>query len=101
APLVREGLPEYLTLVDLGEHPLRDVNRPIRVFQVVHPDLQREFPPLRSAARAAGNLPATTTSFVGRDDDVTAIGDLLGTARLVTLTGVGGVGKTRLAIEVA
>jgi Adenylate and Guanylate cyclase catalytic domain len=88
-------------LLDLGEHLLRDLARPDRVFQVVHPELRREFPRLSSLDAFPGNLPAQVTSFVGRDDDLAIIAALLDVERLVTVTGVGGVGKTRLAIEVA
>ena len=88
-------------LVDLGEHALRGLARPERVFQVAHPGLAREFPRLSSLDAFAGNLPVQVTSFVGRDDDVARIVALLDDASLVTLTGTGGVGKTRLAIQVA
>ena len=88
-------------LLDLGEHVLRDLARPERVFQVVHPGLRSEFPRLSSLDAFPGNLPAQFTSFVGRDDDLAIIATLLDADRLVTVTGVGGVGKTRLAIQVA
>jgi predicted ATPase/class 3 adenylate cyclase len=96
--LVQDGAVE---LVDLGEHRLRDVARPERVFQVAHPGLTREFPRLLSLDAFAGNLPTQVTSFVGRDDDVVRIVASLDDASLVTLTGTGGVGKTRLAVQVA
>jgi predicted ATPase/class 3 adenylate cyclase len=96
--LVQDG---DLELIDLGEHGLRDLARPERVFQVAHPDLERNFPRLSSLDVYAGNLPVQTTSFVGRDDDVARIVELLDDASLVTLTGTGGVGKTRLAVQVA
>jgi predicted ATPase/class 3 adenylate cyclase len=99
--LVRDALPERAELVDLGEHRLRDVATPIHVFQVAHPDLPREFPRLRSLQDAVGNLPAQLTSFVGRDEEIGTLVDALHDARLVTLTGTGGVGKTRLALQVA
>ena len=88
-------------LLDLGEHSLRDLARPERVFQVVHPELPREFPRLSSLDAFPGNLPAQVTSFVGRDAELTAVAAALDSARLVTLTGVGGVGKTRLSLQVA
>ena len=88
-------------LLDLGEHVLRDLARPERVFQVVHPGLRSEFPRLSSLDAFPGNLPAEVTSFVGRDDDLAILARLLDAERLVTVTGVGGVGKTRLAIQVA
>ena len=89
-------------LLDLGEHVLKDLSRAERVFQVVHPELRRDFPVLRSLDAFPGNLPAQVTSFVGRDDDVAQIVEMLREgAALVTLIGTGGVGKTRLAVQVA
>lgn len=100
AGLVRGSLPGGVELVDLGEHRLRDVAAPIEVFQVAHPDLTREFPRLRSL-QDVGNLPTQLTSFVGREDEVDALVDAVAEVHLVTLTGTGGVGKTRLALRVA
>jgi predicted ATPase/class 3 adenylate cyclase/DNA-binding CsgD family transcriptional regulator len=101
-PLVVERLPEGAWLTDLGTHQLRDLPRPERVVQLCHPDLLNEFPPLRtSKAFAATNLPVQLTSFVGRGAQLTQLRELLGQNRVVTLTGAGGVGKTRLAIQVA
>ncbi len=89
-------------LLDLGEHVLKDLSRAERVFQVVHPELRSDFPVLRSLDAFPGNLPAQVTSFVGRDDDVAQIVEMLAEgAALVTLIGTGGVGKTRLAVQVA
>jgi predicted ATPase/class 3 adenylate cyclase/DNA-binding CsgD family transcriptional regulator len=100
--LVVDRLPEGAWLTDLGTHPLRDLPRPERVVQLCHPDLVNDFPPLRtSKAFAATNLPAQLTSFVGRDAELTQLRELLAENRVVTLTGAGGVGKTRLAIQVA
>ncbi|HXY92372.1 MAG TPA: adenylate/guanylate cyclase domain-containing protein [Acidimicrobiia bacterium] len=96
--LVQDGT---VALVDLGEHALRDLSRPERVFQVAQPGLETEFPPLASLHSFAGNLPVQLTSFVGRDNDVRRIVEMLGEASLVTLIGTGGVGKTRLAVQVA
>jgi predicted ATPase len=90
-----------LEVLDLGDHRLKDLGEPERIFQVVDPELEREFPPLRSLDRYATNLPTQVTSFVGRDHDVDRVVELLGEARLVTLAGTGGVGKTRLAVQVA
>jgi predicted ATPase/class 3 adenylate cyclase len=99
--LIGEGLPEGAELIDLGEHQLRDVARPMRVFQLAHPTLRADFPPIRSLDEVLGNLPRQLTSFVGRDDEVARLCALVSERSLVTLTGVGGVGKTRLAIEAA
>ncbi len=101
-PLVVDQLPDDVTLTDLGTHPLRDLPRPERVIQLCHPDLHNEFPPLR-VANAVGmqNLPIQLTSFVGRGAQIAKVSELLDTSRLVTLTGAGGAGKTRLAVEVA
>jgi predicted ATPase/class 3 adenylate cyclase/tetratricopeptide (TPR) repeat protein len=99
--VVRDALPVGVALEDLGEQRLRDLTRPERVFQLVHADLPREFPPLRSLEAVPGNLPAQVTSFVGRDQDAKRVAATLEQARVVTLTGVGGVGKTRLALHVA
>jgi predicted ATPase/class 3 adenylate cyclase len=99
--LARDDLRDGIELLDLGEHRLRDLSRPERIFQVLHPDLARDFPRLASLASFGGNLPVQLTSFVGRDDDVARIVALLDESSLVTLTGTGGVGKTRLAVQVA
>jgi len=88
-------------LADLGEHVLRDLSRAERVFQVVHPELASEFPALRSLDSFPSNLPLQLTAFVGRDDELTEILTALEGARVVTLTGIGGVGKTRLALQAA
>ena len=98
AELVRES---GLELRDLGEHRLAGLSRPEHVWQLCPPGLAREFPPLRSLDALPGNLPRQMTSFVGRDKDVAEIAALVRSRPLVTLTGVGGVGKTRLALEVA
>jgi hypothetical protein len=94
--LVLDALPAGVTLRDLGEHRLRDLARAERVFQVRHPALPADFPPLRSLDALPHNLPLQLTSFVGRERDVVEVASLLGAHRLVTLTGVGGTGKTRL-----
>jgi predicted ATPase/class 3 adenylate cyclase len=86
-------------LVDLGEYRLRDLSQPERVFQLCHPSLVRTFPPLLSLDRFPTNLPGQETLFVGRDGEMGEVAEILGEARLLTLTGVGGVGKTRLAIQ--
>jgi len=99
--LIRDSLGDRVELVDLGEQQLRDVVRPERVFQIAHPDLRRDFPDLVSTASVQGNVPPQITSFVGREDDLSRVEELLETAPLVTVIGVGGVGKTRLALQVA
>ena len=98
-PLARDALPMDTALVDLGAHRLRDLADPLRVFQLAHPDLPGEFAPLRSLDALPGNLPLQPTEFVGRDQELVDLAATLCTARLVTLTGVGGVGKTRLALQ--
>lgn len=88
-------------VVDLGPRRLRDLPRPITLYQLNVPGRRSDFPPLRTLDPRPGNLRRSSATFVGRDDDVADIAALLGSRRLVTLTGVGGVGKTRLAVEVA
>jgi predicted ATPase/class 3 adenylate cyclase/DNA-binding CsgD family transcriptional regulator len=100
--LVLDRLPDSAWLTDLGTHPLRDLPRPERVLQLCHPDLVNEFPPLRAPTPVvAQRLPAQFTTFVGRQAELTQVRDLLAANRLVTLTGAGGAGKTRLAIQIA
>lgn len=99
--LVRDQLPEGMTLIDLGEHRLRDLGRPTRVFQVVRDGADEEFPPLRSLDAFPGNLPVQVSSFIGRKSEVAKVISALDESRVVTITGVGGVGKTRLALQVA
>jgi len=100
--LVADVLPADAWLTDLGRHELRGVPRPERVVQLCHPDLRNEFPPLRTASTVVShNLPVQLTSFVGRGAQMTDLEKLLVDNRLVTLTGAGGAGKTRLAVEIA
>ncbi|MGC1150689.1 ATP-binding protein, partial [Mycobacterium sp.] len=100
--LVVDTLPADVWLTDLGTHELRGVARPERVVQLCHPDLRNDFPPLNTAKNvAAHNLPSQLTNFVGRGPQLTEVRKLLTDSRLVTLTGAGGVGKTRLAVQVA
>ncbi|SPM30018.1 Predicted ATPase [Mycobacterium terramassiliense] len=100
--LVVDTLPPDAWLIDLGTHELRGMARPERVVQLCHPDLRTEFPTLRTPKSiAAHNLPSQFTRFVGRRLQVTEVRKLSSEDRLVTLTGAGGVGKTRLAVEVA
>ena len=97
--VVQDALPEGCDLIDLGTHRLRDLDRPERVFQLAHPSLPSRFPPLRSPELVQDNLPARLTTFVGRLNELAEVQHLVETKRLVTLTGAGGCGKTRLAIE--
>jgi len=100
--LVFDALPADAWLVDLGRYEMRGVARPERVAQLCHPDIRNEFPPLRTPKPvAAAHLPVQLTSFVGRAAQISDIRQILLANRLVTLTGAGGVGKTRLAIQVA
>jgi predicted ATPase/class 3 adenylate cyclase len=101
ADLVRDSLAPSVALVDLGEHRLRDLSRPERVFQVTHPKLGAEFPPLLSLDAYPTNLPAERTTLVGRQRLLVEVAAALESVRVITLTGVGGVGKTRLARQVA
>jgi predicted ATPase/class 3 adenylate cyclase/DNA-binding CsgD family transcriptional regulator len=99
--LVSDSLPPAASLLDLGSHHLRDIDEPERVFQLEHPDIPASFPPLRTPSVTASNLPAPITEFIGRSSELRVIGKLLDENRLVALTGAGGVGKTRLAVEAA
>ncbi len=101
AQLVQDGLASDHGLLDLGEHRLKDIPRRVRLFQLTGPDLPRDFPPARTQG-SAGNLPVPMTPTVGRDDELAELqASLAGGARLVTLTGPGGSGKTRLGITLA
>ncbi len=99
--LLLDQLPAGLALRDLGEHQLKDLVRPEHIYQAIAPDLPADFPPLKSLRSGRHNLPLQLTSFVGREHDLAAVKRLLATTRLLTLTGVGGTGKTRLALQVA
>jgi predicted ATPase/class 3 adenylate cyclase len=103
AEILEDGPEHTVSLHDLGLHLLKDLSRPEHVFQLSIEGLESQFPPLRSLdnPRLEHNLPAQLTSFVGRETEIADIRALLETSRLVTLTGVGGSGKTRLALEVA
>ena len=100
AEMLAERPPEGVGLIDLGSHRLRDLPQAEHVVQLAAPGLAESFPPILSLERL-GNLPLQTTSFIGREDDVHAIAARLGESRLVTILGAGGLGKTRLALEVA
>lgn len=94
-----EDPPGAVSLDTLGEHRLRDLERAVDLFQVSHPDLPTTFPPLRSLTTTPNNLPHVATPLIGREREVREIADLLDDHRLVTLTGAGGIGKTRLAVQ--
>jgi predicted ATPase len=95
------GLLSGVDLLDLGPRRLRDLPTPVGVFQVQADGLRTDFPPLRALDASPGNLRAATTSFIGRESEVAELQGAVKAHRLMTLTGVGGVGKTRLAVEVA
>jgi predicted ATPase/class 3 adenylate cyclase/DNA-binding NarL/FixJ family response regulator len=100
--MVVDRLPDGAWLTDLGTYPLRDLPRPERVVQLCHRDLRNDFPPLRTPKSVgAHSLPVQLTSFVGREAEIHEVRRLLADNRLVTLTGAGGAGKTRLAVEIA
>jgi predicted ATPase/class 3 adenylate cyclase len=99
--LAETALPEGVSLEDLGEHRLKDLSRPEHISQLVIAGLESSFPPIRSLNEVPNNLPTQLTSFVGRDRELAEAGQLLEEARLLTLTGPGGTGKTRLALQLA
>lgn len=100
--LVVDTLPDGATLADLGSHVLRDLPRPERVMQLGHAALRADFPPLRTAdSVAAHNVPKQLTTFIGRQNEVRELRAMLNEHRLVTITGIGGAGKTRLAVRLA
>ncbi|MDQ6885407.1 MAG: AAA family ATPase [Candidatus Dormibacteraeota bacterium] len=98
--LLVDELPPSAELRDLGVHRLKDLARPEHVFELVDADHRREFPPIRSQ-QPATNLPTQLTAFIGRDGELRQLRELHGRARSLTLTGPGGSGKTRLALELA
>ncbi len=99
--LVQSELPDDLTVRDLGEHRLKDLRQPKHLYQLVIPGLPSDFPPLKSLNVSSNNLPIQLTSFIGREKEITEVRQALSEHRLVTLTGPGGSGKTRLALQVA
>jgi predicted ATPase/class 3 adenylate cyclase len=100
--LVRDALPEGTSLRDLGQRRLKDLFRPERVFQLISPDLPTTFPPLNTLDARMNNLPAQPTPLIGRERELREVRDLLRGegVRLLTLTGAGGIGKTRLGLQV-
>ena len=99
--LVKNRLPQEARLHDMGEHSLRSFLTPDRLFQLTHPDLPANFPPLKPTSSVPNNLPRQLTQFIGRDGEVGEVRQRVVTSPLVTLTGAGGCGKTRLSLQVA
>ena len=101
--LVRDHLPANVALRDMGERRLKDLIRPERVYQVIAPDLPADFAPLKTLDARPNNLPAQTTPFIGREEAIRTVKERLSnpSVRLLTLSGVGGTGKTRLALQAA
>ncbi|MGH2554973.1 MAG: adenylate/guanylate cyclase domain-containing protein, partial [Actinomycetota bacterium] len=99
--LVERALPDGVALRDLGPHRLKDIEYPEHLQDIVIEGLPADFPPPRTLDARPNNLPAQLTSFVGREEQIAQVRVLLGTTRLLTLTGAGGTGKTRLALQVA
>lgn len=93
--------PPGVSFLDLGQHRLRDLSVAVQLRQVLHPELGAEFPPLRSLDVLPNNLPALPSSLVGRERELSELAGLADRTRLLTLTGAGGVGKTRLALQFA
>jgi predicted ATPase/class 3 adenylate cyclase len=103
AALVRDSLPAGTVLRELGMHRLKDLGRPEQIFQLDAAGLQADFPPLRSLGNPAlpNNLPAQLATFVGRERELSQLRAMVGSSRLVTVTGAGGAGKTRLSLQAA
>ncbi len=101
AELLKDLLSEEITLRDIGSHRLKDLTHPEQIFQVQAPGLPGEFPPLKTLDSVPNNLPIQTTPLVGRSAEIADAKRLLESARLLTMTGPGGTGKTRLALQVA
>ncbi len=99
--MARTEAPGSVTIVDLGTHHLKDLGEPQRIFEATHPDLPETTSPLRSLDIRRDNLPAVLTTFIGRRKELEVLGSLIRDNRLVVLTGVGGTGKTRMAVEAA
>ena len=101
AGLIDGHLPPDVTILDLGRHQIKDFPTPERVYQILAPGLPDRFPPLRASGGNRTNLSTPTTTFIGREREIKAAKQLLEQGRLVTLTGPGGTGKTRLALQMA
>jgi predicted ATPase/class 3 adenylate cyclase len=98
--LVRSELPANVTLRDMGEHRLKGLLNPEHLWQLIAPDVRQDFPPLQSLNAIPNNLPVHLTSFIGRETEIAEVKQELTTHRLVTLSGSGGTGKTRLSLQV-
>jgi len=98
---VQARLPESVSLRDLGAARLRDLSTPERLYQLLHPELRQDFPALRSLEQTPNNLPQQATTFIGRERELADAKELLGGTRLLTLLGMGGMGKTRLSLQIA
>ena len=98
---VKNGLPDGVTLRDMGWHGLKNLREPEHVWQMCHPDLRADFPPLLSLNTLFNNLPCQPSSFIGREAEMQTLRELMRAHPLVTLTGAGGAGKTRLALQAA
>jgi predicted ATPase/class 3 adenylate cyclase len=98
--LTRDDLAEESQFIDMGEHRLKSILRAVHLYQLSSPGLPSHFPPLKTLDHSPNNLPEQLTSFIGREKEIGEIRSLLGAARLVTLTGSGGTGKTRLSQEI-
>jgi predicted ATPase/class 3 adenylate cyclase len=101
AAIIKPDLADDLLLLDLGEHRLKDLRHPLHLFQIQSKRQPSKFPPLRSLDQALNNLPHQLTTFIGRGREITEVEEMVISNRLVTLTGAGGCGKTRLALRVA
>jgi hypothetical protein len=93
--------PEGISLRDLGEHKLRDLKQPEHIYQIIVAGLQEDFPALQTQDNLQTNLPLGLTSFIGREHELAEVKRLISSGRLVTITGAGGIGKTRLALQAA
>ncbi|MEA2688388.1 MAG: hypothetical protein QOD51_995, partial [Candidatus Eremiobacteraeota bacterium] len=101
AALLRDVLRDGVTLSDIGTHRLKDLARPEPTYQVLAPGLRSAFPALKSLESRPNNIPFEISSFIGRDAELAAVGDALRDRRLVSIVGPGGIGKSRLALQVA
>ncbi|MGA7192003.1 MAG: adenylate/guanylate cyclase domain-containing protein, partial [Anaerolineales bacterium] len=100
ADLVRDQLPNGASIRDLGEHRLKDLVRSEHVYQLTHPNLPADFPPIKSLDSYPNNLPIQLTSFIGREHELAEVKKRFASARLLTLIGPGGTGKTRLSLQI-